>query len=155
MSMTQTGRELGRLQRHNQAGMTLVEVTVAMAITGLAVGGIVNGYNFCTNSAQKAALLQAANARANERIEETRSAIWDTAQYPVVDQLVASNFPSKVVTLDLSGSGGVITAATIQTEISQISSNPPLKRVRVDCIWQHRGGQWVTNTVETCRAPGP
>jgi prepilin-type N-terminal cleavage/methylation domain-containing protein len=155
MITTQTGRKLGRLQRRIQSGMTLVEVTVAMAITGLAVGGIINGYNFCTSSARKAALLQAANARAMERIEETRSAIWDTAQYPVVDQLAASNFPSKVVTLDLSGSGGVSTTATVQTEISQISLNPPLKRVRVDCLWQHRGGQWVTNTVESCRAPGP
>lgn len=125
-----------------------------MAITGLAVGGIVNGYNFCTNSAQQAALRLAANARAIERIEEVRSAIWDTAQYPVVDQLVATNFPSKVVTLDLSGSGGVITPATIQTEISQISVNPPLKRIRVDCIWQVMGEQWVTNTIETFRAPG-
>ena len=154
MSTNQKRQELGRLQRRNHAGMTLVEVTVAMAITGLAVGGIVNGYNFCTNSAQQAALRLAANARAIERIEEVRSAIWDTAQYPVVDQLVATNFPSKVVTLDLSGSGGVITPATIQTEISQISVNPPLKRIRVDCIWQVMGEQWVTNTIETFRAPG-
>lgn len=134
--------------------MTLVEVTVALAITGLAVGGIVNGYNFCTNSSQKAATLLAANARAMERIEETRSAVWDTAQYPVEDQLVTTNFPNKVVTLDLSGSGGVITPATIQTEITPISANPPLKRIRVNCIWQVRGGQWVTNTIETIRAPG-
>ena len=133
--------------------MTLVEVTVAMAITGLAIGGIINGYNFCTNSAQKAALFQAASARAMERIEEIRSAKWDTASWPAVDQLVFTNFPNKVVVLDLAGSGDVITLATIQTVISQVSANPPLKRIRVDCIWQFRGGQAFTNTIETFRAP--
>ena len=133
--------------------MTLVEVVVAMAIAGLAIGGIVNGYNFCSNSAQKTALLLAGNSLAVERLEEARSVKWDTASWPAVDQLVAANFPSKVVTLDLSGAGGVVTTATLQTEISQVSVSPPLKRIRVDCIWQDRGGQWVTNSLETFRAP--
>ena len=133
--------------------MTLVEVVMSLAIYGLALGGIVNGYVFCARSSEKAALSLAANARAMERIEETRSAKWDTASWPVVDQLVATNFPSKVVTLDLSGSGAVKTPATINTEISQISLTPPLKRIRVDCIWQFNSVQRVTNTIETCRAP--
>jgi prepilin-type N-terminal cleavage/methylation domain-containing protein len=153
MIMSQTGRELGRLQARHQLGMTLVEVVVAMAITGMAVGGIVNGYNYCTNSAQKAALMLAANARAMERIEATRSATWAPDRSPAVDQLVATNFPNKTVTLDLSGSGAVTIPATIQTEISQVSVNPPLKRIRVACVWQFRGVQWVTNSLETCRAP--
>ena len=133
--------------------MTLVEVVVAMAITGLAVGGIVNGYHYATNSAQKAAISLAASARAMERIEETRSATWAPDRSPAVDQLVTANFPSKVVTLDLSGSGTVVIPATLRTEIAQVSVNPPLKRIRVDSIWQFRGGEWVTNTIETCRAP--
>jgi prepilin-type N-terminal cleavage/methylation domain-containing protein len=153
MITSQTGRELGRRKARHRSGMTLVEVVVALAITGMAVGGIVNGYHYATNSAQKAALSLAANARAMERIEEIRSATWDTAQSPVVDQLVNTNFPSKSVTLDLAGSGVVVIPATIRTEISQPSVNPPLKRIRVDCIWQFRGTQWVTNTIETCRAP--
>lgn len=133
--------------------MTLVEVVVALAVTGLAVGGIVNGYNYCTNLAQKAALAQAANARAMERLEEVRSAKWDVSSWPNLDQLVATNFPSKTVVLDLSGAGTVVTSATLETEISSISTTPPLKRIRVDCIWTFRGGQVVTNTIETCRAP--
>ena len=132
--------------------MTLVEVVIAMAITGLAVGGIITGYTFCTTSAERAALALAASARAQERIEEIRSAKWDTAIWPVVDRVVATNFPSKVVILDLSGSGAATAQATIQTGISQISTNPPLKRIRVDCIWKFKGKS-VTNTIETCRAP--
>lgn len=132
--------------------MTLAEVVVALAITGLSVGGIISGYNYCTTSAERAGLSFAANARAMERIEETRSAKWDTASWPVVDFLVASNFPSKTVMLDLSGTGTETTTATILTTISQISSNPPLRSIRVDCVWNYKT-RFVTNTIETCRAP--
>ena len=132
--------------------MTLAEVVVAMAITGLAVGGIVTGYAYCTNSAERAALSLAASARAMDRIEESRSAKWDTASWPPVDQVVATNFPSKVVTLDLSGSGEVATTATLNTLISEISASPPLKSIRVDCIWKYKT-EMVTNSIEVCRAP--
>lgn len=132
--------------------MTLAEVAIAMAITGLAIAGIVTGYIYCTASAQKASLHLAANARAMERIEEIRSAKWDTASWPPVDQVVVTNFPSKVVTLDLSGAGANAINATLNTEISLISTNPPLKRIRVDCVWQLRGKS-VTTSIETCRAP--
>ena len=133
--------------------MTLVEVVIALAITGLTVGGIVAGYIYCTTTAVKAELVQAASARAMERIEETRSAKWDTSSYPPTNQLVAANFPDKVVSLDMPGSGSGGTSATIQTYISQISTNPPLTKIHVDCIWQFRGVEWVTNTFETVRAP--
>jgi prepilin-type N-terminal cleavage/methylation domain-containing protein len=136
-----------------RAGMTLVEVVVALAITGLTVGGIVTGYIYCTTSAVKAELAQAANARALERIEEARSARWDTSSWPVVDQLVATNFPDEVVSLDTPGSGSGGTSATIETTISQISLTPPIRRIRVDCIWQFRGVELITNTIETIRAP--
>jgi len=136
-----------------RAGMTLVEVVIALALTGLTVGGIVAGYIYCTTAAVKAELYQAASARAMERIEETRSAQWDTSVWPVVDQLVATNFPAEVVSLDMPGSGSGGTSATIATTISQISLSPPIRGIRVDCIWQFRGGAWITNTIETIRAP--
>jgi len=135
------------------AGLTLVEVIVALAITGLTVGGVVAGYIYCTTAAIKSGLVQAASARAMERIEEVHSARWDTSVYPVVDQLVATNFPNKIVSLDMPGAGPGGTLATIQTTISQISLSPPIRRIRVDCIWQFRGAEWITNTIETIRAP--
>jgi len=136
-----------------RAGMTLVEVVLALAITGLTVAGIVAGYIFCMTSTVKAELVQAASARAMERIEEVHSARWDTSVWPVVDQLVATNFPAEVVSLDMPGSGSGGTSATIATTISQISLSPPIRGIRVDCIWQFRGGAWITNTIETIRAP--
>lgn len=133
--------------------MTLVEVVVALAISGLAVAGIVNGYLFSVRSAEKSALSLAANARAMERLETTRSAKWDTSTLPPVDQLVMTNFPDQVVLIDLSGSGTGSTYGTNVIQISQLSINPPLKRIRVDCIWRFNATQLVTNTIETCRAP--
>ena len=135
------------------AGLTLVEVVVALGISVLAVAGIVSGYLFSIASAQKSVLSLAAGAKAIQRIEETRGAKWDTSSSPAVDQLVASNFPDQQVILDHNGAGTAITYGTNFTQISQISTNPPLKRVHVDCVWKFKASQLLTNMVETCRAP--
>jgi hypothetical protein len=139
-------------RRRRLAGLTLAEVVVALSLTGLAVGGIVSGYAFCTRSAEKAALTLAANARALERIEQTRCAKWDLSGWPELDELVSTNFPVRSVALDLSGTGQEVTKATVLTEIALVSTNPPLKRIRVHCLWPFQGVM-LTNTLETYRAP--
>jgi len=136
----------------SRAAMTFIEVMIALSITGLVVVGIVKGYYFCTKSAEKSALSLAANARAMERIEETRSAQWDTSKFPTIDYLVSSNFPDKTVTLDMTGTGTGVSQATLVTAISQISATPPIKKIHVDCIWSF-DAKAVTNSVETCRSP--
>ena len=104
--------------------MTLVEVMIAFGIVGLTVGGIITGYIYCTASATKAELAQAANAKAMQRIEETRSAQWNTSSSLAVDQLVATNFPDELVTLNMPGTNAVGTSATIKTTIAAISPTP-------------------------------
>jgi type II secretory pathway pseudopilin PulG len=151
--MKHTGYDAKWPRERHEAGMTLVEVAVASLISAMAVAGIVGGYVFSTTSAEKSALSLAAGSTAMGRIEEARSAKWDTSSWPQIDQLVSSNFPNEVITLDVSGSGARISYATNITYISQISTNPPLKRIRVDCVWCFNGSQLVTNTIETCRAP--
>ena len=133
--------------------MTLVEVVIALGISVLTVAGIVTGYIYCTTANVKDSLYMAANGQAMQRLEEARSARWDTSSYPAVDELVATNFPDKLVTLDLSGNRAAVTRATIRTEITQLSDTPPLRKIRVDCIWSVKGDELVTNTIETCRAP--
>lgn len=135
-----------------RAGMTLVEVVIALALAGMTVAGIVSGYVYCTTSAVKAELAQAANGEAMERLEQARSAQWNTS-YPTVDYLVASNFPDEMVSLDLPGTNTGGTSATIRTTIAQISVTPPTRAIHVDCIWQFRGSTWVTNSIETIRSP--
>jgi type II secretory pathway pseudopilin PulG len=146
--------ESRRWKKRATKGMTLMEVLVAFAISGLATAGIVYGYVFSINSAERFSMSLAANAQATERIEQVRSAFWNSSSSPVVDQVVSSNFPNETVLLDLSGSGIGVTYATNITTISDISTNPPLKRVRVDCIWTFgMSAQLMTNTIETCRGP--
>jgi Tfp pilus assembly protein PilV len=146
-------RQLSRAPARAVAGLTLVEVVVALSVSLLAVSGIICGYLFSISSAQRSALYLAAGAKALERIEEIRSAQWDTSSWPPVDQLYGTNFPDQVVTLDEFGTGGGTVYATNYSQIWQISTNPPLKRVRVDCVWTFKGDQLITNTFETCRAP--
>jgi prepilin-type N-terminal cleavage/methylation domain-containing protein len=152
-TMQQQKQQIGRQLARAHAGMTLIEVVVAILISGLAVAGIVSGYVFSVRSAEKSALSLAANARAMERLEATRGAQWNTSSWPAVDQLVSTNFPAQVVLLDLSGSGMGSTYGTNVIQISQISTNPPLRRIRVDCTWRYNGTQLLTNSIETCRAP--
>ena len=133
--------------------MTLVEVLLALSIWGLAVAGIVKGYVFANTSAESFGLSLAANSQASQRMEQLRSAQWDTSSWPVVDQLTSTNFSNQVVVLESSANGIPLTYATNFVTISTISTNPPLRRIRVDCVWCFQGNRLFTNTVETCRAP--
>ncbi len=151
--MTIGMQRLARRRRCVQGGMTLVEVVFALAVSGLAIAGIVGGYIFAVGSAEESALSLAASGRAMERLEQTRAASWQVTVYPVVDQLQQTNFPNEVVTLDLPWAGTNVTTATNITQISQISTNPPLRRIHVDCVWSFNGSQLLTNSIETCRAP--
>ena len=146
----------GRGARAQALGMTLAEVVVALAIVSLMVLSLIGGYTSSTVSAEKASLSLAANTRALERLEDTHGAIWNVSGWPVVDQLVATNFPPKLVIIDLSGQGAGVTYGTNYTTITQVSLTPQLRRVRVDCVWQFQAGTFsrlFTNTVETLRGP--
>ena len=139
--------------------MTLIEVIIALAIAGLMVVGLVTGYIFSNTSTIKDSLYMEANARALERLEQTRGAVWAPTRANPVDELVATNFPDETnVTLDVSASSSATAFAILHTEISQIlpsaalPKSAPVRRIHVDCIWQFKG-QLITNSIETCRAP--
>ena len=142
----------GRAGRKKQA-LTLVEVLVALGISALAVAGIVKGYFLANTSSQKFALSLAANAQASQWMEQMRCADWDTSRFPAVDQLTSTNFSNVVVSLEYAGAGTNVTYATNFMYITTISTNPPLRRIHVDCVWRFQGGQLITNSIETERAP--
>jgi prepilin-type N-terminal cleavage/methylation domain-containing protein len=142
--------------RRNDHGMTLVEVLVASLVSLLALAGIVSGYIFANTSAEKFGLSLSATAQASQWMEQMRSAQWDISSFPVVDNLTTTNFSNEVVTLESPGNGTNVIYATNFATITMISTNPPLRRIRVDCVWIfngfHESGVY-TNTIETCRAP--
>jgi len=126
---------------------------MALLILGIMVTGVVSGFNQSHREAEWAAYSLAAQSLAMQPIEQARGAKWDLYASPQVDQLVASNFPVRVLVLDIPISGTNIVYVTNRTTIRTISSTPPLKEISVVCTWQFFTRGVFTNTVLTYRAP--
>lgn len=142
-----------RSPRHS--GFTLIEVVISMGLAALTLAAIITGYTSTAERAEWSAYSLAANEMALQRLEQTRATKWDLQVKPTVDELMATNFPPQVRILDvpITGDTNNATRATNYTTIRQISANPPLKFIQVDCVWQFLPGEIYTNTVSTYRAP--
>jgi len=141
-----------RKQPANQ-GYTLAEVMVALAIGGLLYGSVLTGYVITTQRAEWTAYWLSAQALATARLEQARAAKWDTQASPPVDQLVPANFPPRVEVLDIPASGDNIPYATSIVSIVVVSTNPPLKLIRAETIWDFKHRGLFTNSVTTYRGP--
>jgi prepilin-type N-terminal cleavage/methylation domain-containing protein len=140
--------------RPRQAGFTLAEVVIATALAALVVGSSIYGYVIASRRAEWSAYSLAANSLAIQRLEQARAAKWDPLGFPPVDELVSTNFPVvSTNVLDIPISKTNIVYATNITTITVLSTNPPLKMIRVDCIWPFLNRGSFTNTVVTYRAP--
>lgn len=142
-----------RLSFLRRSGITLVEVLVSMAIGGLIMAGTVNGFIQAMRRAEWSAHSLAANSLALQRLEQTRAGTWDRLGYPAVDDIVSGKFPMDVQILDVPMSHDKLLYATNYTTIVMLSTNPPLKMIRVDCTWKFVNGATFTNTIVTYRAP--
>jgi prepilin-type N-terminal cleavage/methylation domain-containing protein len=145
--------QIHRLRPAGDGAFTLVEVLVSLALLGLLAGGIIAGYVQSARFADWQAHSLAAHALALQRIEHCRAAKWDTRASPPVDLLTAANFPAVTEPLNVPEAGTNATLATLYTTISNLSFNPLLRMVQVNCVWQFTDGRWFTNTVVTYRAP--
>ena len=134
-------------------GFTLVEIVIALAIAGIAIAGIVSGYVFSCYEMEKSACATAAECMARQRVEQARSAKWDTLANPPVDELTTTNFPVQVSALDIPVKGNNPLYATNITTINSASDDPPLRMIRVDCVWSLSPRGPFTNTITAYRAP--
>ena len=132
---------------------TLAEAIISVGIGAMIVVAVVYSYLQSTSRAEWAAYSLAAHSLAIQRLEQTRAAPWDPRHFPPVDKLVPTNFPVSVEILDIPISGTNIVYATNYTTITTVSVNPPLKMIKVDCVWPFLGGKFFTNTLATLRAP--
>ena len=133
--------------------MTLIEVVMALTISAIAIGSVVSAYILAARRAERASYTLAANSMAQQRIEQTRAAKWDTSVSPVVDELVNTNFPQQTIVLDKSVLGTNAVYATVTTAISLVSSNPSLKRIQSSCVWMFMERGPFTNSIVTYRCP--
>ena len=134
-------------------GTTLPEVVLSIALTALAVGGMVSGYFFSIDRAEWSARSAAAQVMAAQRLEQTRAAKWDSLANPPVDELVDTNFPVQVAPLCLPSTSTQGVLATNVTIVTLVSEDPPLKMIRVDCTWAFVSRGLYTNTITTYRSP--
>ncbi|MGH7952220.1 MAG: PulJ/GspJ family protein [Limisphaerales bacterium] len=134
-------------------GFTLVEVMVSLAVLVLMGGGILASYIQSAQITNWQAYSLAAQSLVIQRVEQCRAAKWDTRSFPPVDELVGSNFPVLVEAMDMPITRTNATYATNYTTISNVSVDPPLRMIQVNCIWQFTNGKIFTNTVVTYRAP--
>jgi prepilin-type N-terminal cleavage/methylation domain-containing protein len=145
-------QSVGRVaNRRAVNAFTLPEVVIAMGIGAVALAAIINGYIMAAQRAEWSAYNLAAQSMALQRLEQARAAKWDPLGWPPVDCL--TNPAPAIDILDIPVSGTNITYATNITTITTLSSNPPLKMVRVDCLWMFQKRGVFTNTVVTYRAP--
>jgi hypothetical protein len=70
-----------------------------------------------------------------------------------VNELVAGNFPVVVAPLDIPVAANNPLNATNTTTITTVSTNPPLRMIRVDCVWWLLSRGPFTNTLTAYRAP--
>jgi len=124
-----------------------------MMIAALVIGVTINGYVSAATRAERSAYSLAAHSLALQRIEQVRSAKWDPGTFPPTDEVVQSNFPVVTNILDIPVSGTNLVYATNYTTISTVSVSPPLRMIRVDCLWTFMNRKISTNTIITYRAP--
>ena len=141
-----------KLSKNKRAGVSLSEVVVGLAITGIGIVAAVTGFVNASKQAESSAYVLAAQCQALERLEQVRAAKWDPNADPPVDQMVSTNFPLLIKVLDIPRQNLKI-FATNYTTISVISVNPPIKMMRVDCVWPWINKKVYTNTVMTYRGP--
>ncbi|PYL01526.1 MAG: hypothetical protein DME19_01315 [Verrucomicrobia bacterium] len=139
--------------RRLRSAFTLVEAMISIGIAGISIGGLLYGFILFGRRAEWTTYSTAAQSMAMRRLEQTRAAKWDPLAYPSVDDVVQSNFPVTITNLDIPLNGTNAVYATNTTTITLISTNPPLKMVRVDCVWSVSSRGPFTNSLITYRAP--
>jgi Tfp pilus assembly protein PilV len=142
-----------RLSPPPRAGLTLVEVTISLALSAMAIASIVSGYIFSAQQIEKSSCSTAGDLMAKQRLEQTRAAKWDRLADPPLDEVVSNNFPVQVFPLNVPQTGDAIQYATNTVTISTVSDDPPLKMIRVDCVWRFMSRPLFTNSKTAYRAP--
>jgi prepilin-type N-terminal cleavage/methylation domain-containing protein len=144
-----------------EAGFTLTEVVVAVALITLTFAGVIYGYIRMADRAEWSSYSLAAQSLAMQGVEQARAAKWDPQAWPVVDDLGVTNF----MQVEVDGSplelnvpvAGQPIFATNYISVTTVTVNPPLRQLRADCVWMLKGrppgiAGPFTNTAVTLRA---
>ena len=140
-------------KRRRLAGFTLPEVVLSISIAGISSAGILTGYLVSSYSAEWAGESLAAQSFAIQGIEQLKACNWNPQALPVIDETTNSYFSTgrtNILDYPIAGTNYVY-ATNFFTVVT--TANPPLKLLRVDCVWKFRDGKLYTNTVAGYRGP--
>ena len=130
---------------------------MSIAILALVIQGILLGYVQSTRWSEWSAHSLAAQSLASQGAEQARSARWDPQQWPQkigpgqADELGLTNYvQTNALEVPING---ILVIATNFISITTASTNPPLRQIRSDCVWEFMGRGLFTNSVILLRAP--
>lgn len=141
-------------------GYALGEVLIAFGLLALVFAGLIYGYGQTNRMAEWSSMSLAAQSYATQGAEQARAAVWDprnnippTNGPGTADELVVGSTMTTTDIMDVPIKGDPSTNDTAFwvtniIYITGISSNPPLRQIRSDCVWTFPlTGQPQTNTV--------
>lgn len=151
------------------AAFTLLEVVVALMITGVVFAGIIAGYVQSARRVEWNAYSLAAEGLNIQQVEQIRAAKWDTQSVSNVDEtsmLALTNwafangkwtgFMPAILDIPCNASNGQFVWATnyVSLCIVTVAPNPvvTVKLIQADTVWSFRGKRF-TNSVAAYRAP--
>jgi hypothetical protein len=145
-----------RASRQRTCGFTLAEVVISVGLAALTFTGVIYGYVLTSDQAQWSSCSLAAHSLALQGVEQARAAKWDPQAWPPIDELGTTNY-TQTSPLDLPVAKGNIMYATNYISVSTVSTVPPVRQLRADCVWKMLAGSRTrglfTNTMVTLRAP--
>ena len=145
--------------RGNEAGFTLAEVLISLAIAAIMFSGLINAYIQSSYRAEWSGYSLAAQSLATQQLEQARAADWDISTTPAKNEI--TNVPAVTAAiLDLPINGTNTIWATNYTTITSIpitnTVGASIYMVRVDTAWPFIWGgkrKYYTNTVADFFAP--
>ena len=159
---------------HGQLGITLIEVVMATAILALVFGGVLTAYMQSALRVEWTGYSLAAQSLAQQTVEQARSAVWDPAQTPPVNNLTNLNlrsltytssnntctgYATNILDVPYSGNSYIIATNFVTIKLIYINgiTNTPAESLQVQTVWpfNYRPGQKLlfTNTIGTLISP--
>jgi prepilin-type N-terminal cleavage/methylation domain-containing protein len=157
-TLVMAGFERTNMSKRN-AGFTLAEVVVSLAILSMALASMMYGYVQTNAEAQWSSMSLAAESLASQSVEQARAAKWDLQSgtsgtgLGTSDELPApTNFTQIFTNAFLVPATGQSVSVTNYVSVTTAYSAPPVRQIRADCVWHFPStGAWFTNTVITYR----
>jgi type II secretory pathway pseudopilin PulG len=165
MSMNFSFQQPGKgMARPTKAAFTLIEILISLVIMVMALAGLINGYTQANRTAEWCSMSLAAQSYADQGAEQARAADWNPRAFPMTygymspDELTNGTTYQRVDFMDIPTKGTPAATnfqfwVTNYISITNMSINPPLRRIRSDAVWTFpMNGTICTNTIILMRA---